>query len=205
MGNSLTASRQIRLERMGCEATRVDDYGSILNVELLRALNYVINGRWHPVNLPSPASTYLDTLLARDMLVGDPLVYDDNHVIAVSIMGYPQGSYPGILHALSLLPFEVRVSHRFIFTDFLDASGHLNSLRKRRAQKTRSFISQILGRTDAPVNLDAAGMVADIDEAAIPFDGGDICYGHHTCPHVVVCQVYEDNFFEDISLSVRGQ
>jgi type IV secretion system protein VirB4 len=181
MENSLTASRQIRLERMGCEVTRIDDYGSILSVEILRALNYVINGRWHPVNLPSPAPTYLDTLLARDMLVGDPLVYDDNHVIAVSIMGYPQGSYPGILHALSLLPFEVRVSHRFIFTDFLDASGHLNSLRKRWAQKTRSFISQILGRTDAPVNLDAASMVADVDEAAIPLDGGDICYGHHTC------------------------
>jgi type IV secretion system protein VirB4 len=35
------------------------------------------------------------------------------------------------------------------------------------------------------VNLDAANMVADIDEAAIPLDGGDICYGHHTCAVLV--------------------
>ncbi|MDR2779714.1 MAG: hypothetical protein LBB28_01150, partial [Synergistaceae bacterium] len=184
--NSLTASRQIRLERMGCEAVRIGEANTpgeevMLNAELLRALNYIVNGRWRPVRVPGPAPTYLDTLLARDMLVGDPLIYDDNHVMAVSVMGYPQGSYPGILHSLALLPFEVRVSHRFIFTDFLDASGHLNSLRKRWAQKTRSFMSQILGRTDAQINLDAANMVADIDEAAIPLDGGDVCYGNHTC------------------------
>jgi type IV secretion system protein VirB4 len=35
------------------------------------------------------------------------------------------------------------------------------------------------------VNLDAANMVADIDEAAIPLDGGDVCYGHHTCAVIV--------------------
>jgi type IV secretion system protein VirB4 len=179
--NSLTASRQIRLNRMGLEAVASGDGEMIINCELLQAINYVINGRWHPVKIPGPAPTYLDTLLARDMLVGSPLVYDDSHVMVISVMGYPQGSYPGILHSLSLLPFEVRVSNRFIFTDFLDASGQLTGLRRRWAQKTRSFMSQILNRTDAPVNIDAANMVADIDEAATLLDSGDICYGHHTC------------------------
>ncbi|MDR1649890.1 MAG: hypothetical protein LBR71_06475 [Synergistaceae bacterium] len=182
--NSLTASRQIRLRRMGLAPVKID--GAVTaNAELLQALNYVVNGRWHPVRIPGPAPTYLDTLLARDMLVGAPLVYDDNYVMAISVTGYPQGSYPGILHSLSLLPFETRVSNRFIFTDFIDASGQLTSLRKRWAQKTRSFLSQILNRTDAPVNLDAANMVADIDEAAAPLDSGDICYGHHTCVVIV--------------------
>jgi type IV secretion system protein VirB4 len=31
------------------------------------------------------------------------------------------------------------------------------------------------------LNIDAANMVSDIDEAAVPLDAGDICYGHHTC------------------------
>ena len=179
--NALTASRQIRLQRMTCRLMTLEDGETAICSELLQALNYVINGRWHPIRVPGPAPTYLDTLFARDLLVGSPMIHDDNHVIVISVMGYPQGSYPGILRSLSLLPFEVRVSNRFIFTDFLDASGHLNSLRKRWAQKTRSFISQILNRTDAPVNLDAANMVADIDDAAQPLDSGDICYGHHTC------------------------
>jgi type IV secretion system protein VirB4 len=178
---SLTASRQIRLKRMGCSPVELDDGETVMNAELLQALNHIINGRWHPVRVPGPAPTYLDTLLARDLLVGNPLIYDDNHLMAVSVMGYPQGSYPGILHSLSLLPFELRLSNRFIFTDFLDASGHLNSLRKRWAQKTRSFFAQVFNRADAPVNIDAANMVADIDEATIPLDAGDVCYGHHTC------------------------
>ena len=144
------------------------------------------------MRLPSPAPTYLDTLLARDLLVGTPLVYDDNHVLAVSVMGYPQGSYPGILHSLSLLPFEARVSHRFIFTDYLDASGRLSSLRRRWAQKTQSFMSLILNRTDAPVNRDAVHMVDDVDDATQSLDSGDVCYGHHTCVVLVRDQNVED-------------
>ncbi|MDR3355345.1 MAG: hypothetical protein LBO21_09915 [Synergistaceae bacterium] len=195
---ALTASGQIKLKRMGCEAVKIGEAGNgetIINVELLRALNYVINGRWHPIRVPGPAPTYLDTLLARDMLVGDPLIYDDTRIMAISIMGYPQGSYPGILRSLSLLPFELRVSNRFIFTDFIDASGQLNSLRKRWNQKTRSFISQIFGRADAPVNLDAANMVADIDEASAPLDSGDVCYGHHTC--VVLVRGHDSDELEE--------
>lgn len=184
MKNSLTASGQIRLERMDCQAVDLPDGETIVNVELLQALNYVVNGRWHPVRLPGPAPTYLDTLLARDLLVGSPMLHDDNHVMIVSVMGYPQGSYPGILRSLSLLPFEVRLSNRFIFTDFLDASGRLSTLRKRWVQKTQGFLSQILGR-DGPVNLDAVNMVNDIDDAAQPLDSGDVCYGHHTCVAVI--------------------
>jgi type IV secretion system protein VirB4 len=178
---SLMASRAIKLERMTCTPFRTESGEIILNAELLQALNYIINGRWHSIRVPGPAPTYLDTLLARDLLVGYPIIHDDSNVIAVSVMGYPQVSYPGILHSLSLLPFEVRVSNRFIFTDFLDASGYLSSLRKRWGQKTRSFVAQIFDRTDAPINLDAANMVADIDEAATPLDSGDVYYGHHTC------------------------
>ncbi|GHV30663.1 conjugal transfer protein TrbE [Synergistales bacterium] len=182
---SLTASRQIRLKRMKLSMVKSNDGEDMINAELLQALNQVINGRWHPVRLPIPAPTYLDTMLARDMLVGTPLTYDGSHVMAVSVMGYPQGCYPGILHSLSLLPFELRVSNRFIFTDFMDASRLFISLRKRWFQKRQSFIAQIFGRIDAPVNLDAANMVADIDEATQPLDSGDVCYGHHTCTVII--------------------
>jgi type IV secretion system protein VirB4 len=182
---TLTASRQIRLERMACKPIRLefDEFNEeiMMSSELLQALNYVVNGRWHPIRVPAPVPTYLDTLLARNILVGSPMIYDDNHVMLISVLGYPQGSYPGILHSLSLLPFEVRVSNRFIFTDYMDASGYLASLRKRWAQKTRSFLAQIFNRTDAPLNLDAVNMVSDIDEAAHPLESGDVCYGHHTC------------------------
>lgn len=98
---------------MGCAPVALDEEESleersevIINAELLQALNYVIN-EWHPVRLPGPAPTYLDALLARDLLVGNPMIYDDRNVLVISVMGYPQGSYQ-IIHSLSLLPFEIR-------------------------------------------------------------------------------------------------
>ena len=177
--NVLTASKQIRLARMGLAPETMD--GEIVPVsELLQALNTIVNGRWHPVRVPLPAPTYLDTLLARDMLVGSPLVYDNQYLLPVSVMEYPQGSFPGILHALALLPFELRWSNRFIFTDHNDASGTLSRLRKRWMQKIKGFVAQVFNVTNAPVNLDAASMVNDIDEAAQPLDSGIVAYGHHT-------------------------
>ena len=191
----LTASKQIKLSRMGVKQFSSEEESEELNYEILQALNYVINGKWHPIKLPNPAPTYLDTMLARDMLVGTPLIYDDQKILVVAILGYPHGSYPGILHDLSILPYEMRFSNRFIFTDYLDASGRLNSLRKRWAQKTRSFISLLFNMTDAPVNIDAVMMVEDIDAANVALDSGDVCYGHHTC--VVVVRGENDAELED--------
>jgi type IV secretion system protein VirB4 len=181
----LTASKQIKLKRMLVEPVIADDGEKFLNFQLLEAINYVVNGRWHPVRLPNPCPTYLDTLFARDMLAGSPLIYDDNKLAIISVVGYPHGSYPGILQAINRLPYEARFSNRFIFTDYLDASEKLQKLRKQWAQKMRSFISILLNRPDAPINLDAASMVEDIDSAIMPLESGDICFGHHTCVVVI--------------------
>lgn len=191
----LTASKQIKLSRMGVRPFTTNNGDEELNFEILQALNYVINGKWHPIRLPNPAPTYLDTLLARDILVGTPLIYDDKKILIITILGYPHGSYPGILHDLSLLPYEVRFSNRFIFTDYLDASGRLSSMRKKWAQKMRSFIALLFNMTDAPVNIDAVMMVEDIDAASVALDSGDICYGHHTC--VVIVRGHDDAEIEE--------
>ena len=177
--NVLTASRQIKLSRMGLSTETLDEE-NIVYSDLLQALNYVINGHWQQVRLPLPAPTYLDTMLARDLLVGYPLSYDNKYMIAISIMGYPQASYPGILHQLAVLPFELRWSNRFICMDYLDSRGILDKLRKRWSQKVKSFFAQIFNRPDSPVNLDAVNMIDDIDAATVSLDSGDISYGNHT-------------------------
>jgi hypothetical protein len=106
---------------MGCEILELGGDETILNVELLRALNYIINGRWHQVSLPSTAPTYLDTLLARDMLVGDPLLYDDNH------MSWPSPSWATrkahtsgffIRYPFCLSRFECHTASSFVLSLF---------------------------------------------------------------------------------------
>jgi len=190
----LTASKAIKLKRMLVEKVTTEDGEEFLNFQLLEAVNYVINGHWHPVRLPHPCPTYLDTYFARDMLNGTPIIYDDNRIAIVSVVGYPHGSYPGMLHAINRLPYEARFSNRFILTDYSDASERLNNIRKQWAQKMRSFISILLNNFDAPVNLDAVSMVEDIDAAIMPLESGDVCYGHHTC--VVIIRGKDDDELE---------
>jgi len=177
--NVMTASQQIKLSRMGISNETLDGENVIYS-DILQALNYVINGHWQPVRLPLPAPTYLDTMLSRDLLVGHPLVHDNKYLMVISIMGYPQGSFPGILHQLALLPYELRWSNRFICMDYLDSKGVLDKLRRQWSQKVKSFFAQILNIQNAPMNLDAVNMVDDLEAATASIDAGDISYGNHT-------------------------
>lgn len=146
---------------------------------LTQALNYIINARWHPTKLPENPS-FMDTMFARDLINGDPMVYDNRYVAAISILEYPGDSYPAMLHELSTLSFETRWSNRFIFTDYREARSILGSLRRKWSQRIQGFFAQVLQNPRAPVNRDAVRMVDDIDEATETLDAGAVAFGHHT-------------------------
>jgi type IV secretion system protein VirB4 len=148
--------------------------------ELLMLLNYFINGRRHPIRLTPENAAYIDVMLARDAYLSSPMVIDNRHVCAVSLMDYPQETYPGILRQLTLLPYEIRWSNRFIFSEFRKAQATLDSQRRKWAQRVRGFIAQIMRNDRAPVNQDAAHMVGDIDDAIEELSAGWVGYGKHT-------------------------
>ncbi|GHV37625.1 conjugal transfer protein TrbE [Synergistales bacterium] len=167
-----TSAPQIKVQIMS--------YNSETNTcGLTQALEYIINGRWHRAELPE-VPMFMDTILARDLLVGSPLVYDNKYVSIVAVMEYPHESWAGMMHELTLLPFEVRFSNRFIFTDYKESRGNLNSLRKRWMQRTSSFLNQMLNNPNGPVNQDAVRMIGDIDDAVESVDSGMVAFGHHT-------------------------
>ena len=60
---------------------------------LLSALNLCINCRESGLVMPEVPCD-LDSLFARDVEIGSPLVYDNRYVAAVSIDGFPQEAYP---------------------------------------------------------------------------------------------------------------
>jgi type IV secretion system protein VirB4 len=156
--------------------------------ELLTVLNYLVNGRWHPVKTTPYNTAYIDTLLARDIWLGSPaapMTLDRKSLALVSVIEYPLETYPGILRQLAMLPYEIRWSNRYIFSSFRKAQSTLDSLRKKWAQKVRSFIAQIMQNDRAPVNRDATRMVDDLDSAAEELTAGWVGYGKHTSVVVV--------------------
>ena len=148
--------------------------------ELLMLLNYFVNGLWHPIRLTPANTAYIDVMLARDAWLSSPIAIDNKHVCVVSLLEYPRETYPGILNQLMLLPYEIRWSNRFIFSEYRKAQSTLDSQRKKWAQRVRGFIAQIMQNDRAPVNQDAVNMVSDIDNAMEELAGGWVGYGKHT-------------------------
>lgn len=147
--------------------------------ELLTALNYFVNGKWRPIKVTPGNIAYIDVLLARDVFLS-PMSVDKKYLCAVSLMGYPLETFPGLLRQLMMLPYEIRWSNRCIFADFRKAEAMLSAQRKKWVQKIRGFLAQIMQNDRAPVNQDALRMVGDTDNAIEELMGGWVAYGKHT-------------------------
>jgi type IV secretion system protein VirB4 len=184
-------------------------------------LNYLVNGRWHPIQTTPHNIAYIDTLMARDVWLGSPaapMTLDRKCLVLVSVIEYPLETYPGILRQLAMLPYEIRWSNRYIFSSFRKAQSTLDSLRKKWAQKVRSFAAQIMQNDRAPVNQDAMHMVNDLDDATEELTAGWVGYGKHTsvvavradtsegAEHVAreVVKVFERNGFPARIESING-
>ena len=160
--------------------------------EILMLLNYIVNGRWHPVYITPSNTAYLDVMLARDVLLTTPIKMDNQYICSVSVLGYPLDTYPGMLQQLMFLPYEIRWSNRCIFSDFRKAQAMLDSQRKKWVQKIRGFVAQIMQNDRAPVNQDAVHMVGDVDDAAEALTAGWVAYGKHTSVVVVRAKSKEE-------------
>jgi type IV secretion system protein VirB4 len=148
--------------------------------EMLQVINYFISGKWHPVRVTPYSTGDIDVLLAKDAYLGSSLTIDNKYVCMVSVHGYPLETYPAILQQLCAMPYELRWSNRFIFSDYRKAQAMLDSMRRKWVQKMRSLFSQLIGNERAAVNRDAVHMVSDIDEAAEELAAGWVAYGKHT-------------------------
>ncbi|MDR3230130.1 MAG: hypothetical protein LBT65_01705 [Synergistaceae bacterium] len=189
--------------------------------ELLSVLNYFVGGRWHPIKVTPFNTACIDVLLARDAWLGSsemPMTLDRKYLGVVSVVEYPLETYPGILRQLAALPYEIRWSNRYIFSDFRKSMSVLDSHRKQWVQKVRGFVAQIMQNERAPVNQDATRMVGDIDSAAEELAAGWVGYGKHTsvaiaradtpeaAEHVAreIVKVFERNGFPARIESVNG-
>ncbi|MCL2009670.1 MAG: hypothetical protein FWG71_03880 [Synergistaceae bacterium] len=168
--------------------------------ELLTVLNYLVNGRWHPIKTTAANTAYIDILMARDVFLGTPMTLDRKALGIISVIDYPLETYPGILRQLAMLPYEIRWSNRYIFSDFRKAQSILDSMRKKWVQKVRGFVAQIMQNERAPVNQDAAHMVSDVDNAAEELTAGWVGYGKHTS--VVVARADTPEAAEHIAREV---
>lgn len=151
------------------------------HARLLSVINLCVNGCHLAEEIELPKETWeLDTLFAKELMVGKPLIYNDQYVTAISIDGFPMESYPCILDILGRLPFEYRWSNRFIPLDFIYAYNNMSKEQKKWAQKRTTFMAQVLGNTTSKINQDAIIQEMDINNALQSLHEQSVSYGHYT-------------------------
>ena len=152
--------------------------------ELLTFLHDSVSIKRQKIGLPE-VPMYLDALLTDMPLTGglDPKL-GDYWIQAITIVGFPQNSRPGLLDGLNRLPFEYRWVTRFIFLDPADAEKQIKGYQQRWLSLRKSLVTvfreAMFGSESAMENTDAVNKAADANVALQELGAGAVAYGHFT-------------------------
>ena len=176
--------------------------------ETLTYFHYCITGLKHKVKVPE-IPMYIDSVLASQDLAGGfcPKI-GKNHIRVISIKAFPSCLRSGILESLSLLPFETRVSTRFIHLDPATSKKYIEKVRKDWDQSKMSFKSMInekIGGSSSTTYLssDAIEMSDDADAAVNESQRNDVGFGFLTA--CIVLMNEDEEFLEECVQEVTKQ
>ncbi|SKA24782.1 type IV secretion system protein VirB4 [Enhydrobacter aerosaccus] len=168
------------------EVEALDDAGT------LTYLHGTISTRRHRLGVPD-TPIYLDGLLVDEPLTGglEPML-GEHHLRAVSALGFPSNTHPGLLDALNHLGFPYRWATRFLALDKTDARQELTRLRRQWFAKRKS-ITALLREVlyNEPVQLidsDADNKVLDADLALQALGGDHVAFGYLSTTIVLLDQ-----------------
>ncbi len=137
--------------------------------ETLTYLHSTISTRRQRVRVPE-TPMHLDALLADEPLTGglEPKL-GDHHLRALTIVGFPSLTFPGLLDELNRLAFEYRWSTRAIMLDKTDATKLLTRIRRQWFAKRKSvaaILKEVMtNEASTLLDSDASNKAADADTA----------------------------------------
>ncbi len=163
---------------------RVDDRTGAIESELLAHLDQCVSmGNWRPFRL-SAVPMYLDSVVGcHDMTTGFQPKIGKKHISAISFVGLPGYSVPGILDFVGRMPVSCRWSSRFIFMDPGKAGGIINKYRGKWAMKRKSLLNLLRengGGQSTHVDADADRMTNDAIAAYGEASSGHVQFGYYS-------------------------
>lgn len=169
-----------KLERLRTHRVLDEEGEPAVLDDLLSWLHFCVTGLNHPIRLPE-AAMYLDRVVGgQEFWAGVTPRIGRKFIAAVSIEGFPAGTYPGILNELSQLDAPCRWSTRFICMDRPAAEAHIEKYRRHWSQKVRGFFDQIFNKANGRVNADALAMVHDADAIKAEVSSQRVNAGYYT-------------------------
>ncbi|MBY0380050.1 MAG: hypothetical protein K2P99_06605, partial [Burkholderiales bacterium] len=97
--------------------------------ELLSYISWCITGENMKLKIPRNYGTFLKHFIAsKDLVGGENPKIGDKFLRVITVMGFPSGSYAGILDKLNYLSCEYRFSTRFILIDQYESNKIIDKI-----------------------------------------------------------------------------
>jgi type IV secretion system protein VirB4 len=152
--------------------------------ETLTYLHSCISTKRHPVSVPEiPA--YLDCFLSDEPLTGglSPAI-GRSHLRALTVLGFPHVTFPGLLDELNRLGVAYRWTTRFIPLDRTEANATLSRYRRQWFAKRKSLaaiVKEVMFNEQAALlDTDAGNKAIDADAALSELGDDLVAFGYIT-------------------------
>lgn len=152
--------------------------------ETLTYLHGTVSAQRNHVALPG-VPMHLDAFLASEPLTGGiaPML-GDLHLRVLSVRGFPNSTWPGVLDELNRLGFAYRWNTRFLCLDKADAERELVRLRRQWFAKRKGIVTLVretIFQQESPLmDSDASNKATDADEALQELGGDHVAFGYIT-------------------------
>jgi type IV secretion system protein VirB4 len=184
-----TLSHSLRFRRLRAR-TELDERGNeVVFDDLLAYLTFCVTGNDHPVRLPR-VPMFLDAMIGSvDFYGGLKPRVGTRHIRPITITGFPNESFPGILEGLNRLAMPYRWSNRFIFLDPQASRKHIETRRKKWFMGRKSMKGYLSEQANAgietPLNSDSMSMANDAQAALDDLSADIVRFGFYTSTIVV--------------------
>jgi len=181
----------------------VDDFGwEHRHDRLLGYLRRCINGIDHAFALPEVPVFLNDVLACADFCGGIEPRIGRKRIAVIAVDGFPRASWPGILSVLDTLPLEYRWNTRAILMDPEEAAGLFETLRRTWRGMKLGWWDQLMRTQNGPVNLHAANMEADAQQAMGIAQSGDMQFALYSS-NVICLDEDRDRLHEAVQLIMK--
>lgn len=170
-----------------------------LNLEMMNSqslisyISWCLTGEAVDIKLPVKYGVFLKYLLAsKDLIGGENPKIGDKYIRAITIMGFPSESYPGILDRLNYVDFEYRWNTRFIMISQYEGSKIIDKISNLWYQKRISAMDTIKMSLaiDSNVRIDhnSESHYNDATTAKFLNESGEVKFGFYTSTVIITSE-----------------
>lgn len=158
---------------------------------LLSYISWCLTGEKVRLKLPIHSGAFLKHYLAScDLVGGESPMLGDKHMRSITIMGFPNESYPAILDKLNYVDFAYRFSTRFILIGQYEGSKIIDRLSSLWYQKRINAMDTVKMSlaidSNIKVNQNSDTQYRDAENARALNDSGNVKFGFYTASIIIM-------------------